>query len=98
MIGRVSQVGDDLRQDCIVLEMIRIMDQLWLAEGLDFLMTPYHTAATWNNGGVLQVCSGVYSTCIVLAFTVPRAVLPRGLRCVVRARTLWLTASVVVCG
>ena len=51
----IFKVGDDLRQDCIVLEMIRIMDQLWLAEEMDLLMTPYHTAATWSNGGVLQV-------------------------------------------
>ncbi len=51
----IFKVGDDLRQDCIVLEMIRIMDQLWLAEDYDLLMTPYHTASTWSNGGVLQV-------------------------------------------
>lgn len=33
--------GDDLRQDCVTLQMIRVMDKIWREHGLDFRLTPY---------------------------------------------------------
>ena len=34
------KAGDDLRQDQLTLQVLKIMDQLWQAEGLDLRMSP----------------------------------------------------------
>ncbi len=31
-----SILGDDLRQDMLTLQMLRIMDRIWKANGMDF--------------------------------------------------------------
>ena len=36
----------DLRQDMLTLQMIRIMDDIWLNEGMDLRMLPYSCLAT----------------------------------------------------
>ena len=33
--------GDDLRQDMLTLQVIKIMDHIWHTEGIDLRMTPY---------------------------------------------------------
>ena len=41
--------GDDLRQDMLTLQVIRIMDHIWRdQEGMDLRMTPYSCLATGN--------------------------------------------------
>lgn len=35
------QKGDDLRQDALTLQMLRIMDDLWKRNDLDFQLNPY---------------------------------------------------------
>ncbi|CAL4116873.1 unnamed protein product, partial [Meganyctiphanes norvegica] len=47
--------GDDLRQDMLTLQMIRIMDKLWKDHGLDLRMIPYSCMSTDNNEGIIQV-------------------------------------------
>ncbi|XP_054714639.1 phosphatidylinositol 4,5-bisphosphate 3-kinase catalytic subunit delta isoform-like [Uloborus diversus] len=47
--------GDDLRQDMLTLQMIRIMDRLWKDEGLDLRMIPYQCMATGNKMGLIEV-------------------------------------------
>lgn len=42
----IYKYGDDLRQDMLTLQMIRLMDKLWQQEGLDLCMTPYGVVAT----------------------------------------------------
>ena len=51
----IFKVGDDLRQDCLVMQLLTIMDQVWLQNGLDLPLTPYSCVSTWNDGGLLQV-------------------------------------------
>ena len=41
--------GDDLRQDILTLQLLKIMDKLWLAEGLDMRLKPYRCIATGVN-------------------------------------------------
>lgn len=56
------QVGEDLRQDMLALQMMRIMDRLWLQEGLDLRIVNFSCIATGRDRGrpahVLLTCSG----------------------------------------
>ncbi|XP_076360353.1 phosphatidylinositol 4,5-bisphosphate 3-kinase catalytic subunit beta isoform-like isoform X1 [Tachypleus tridentatus] len=47
--------GDDLKQDMLTLQMIRIMDKLWKEEGLDLRMIPYQCIATDCKVGLIEV-------------------------------------------
>lgn len=47
--------GDDLRQDMLTLQMIRIMDKLWKNEGLDLRMNPYGCISTDHRVGLIEV-------------------------------------------
>ena len=40
------QAGDDLRQDILTLQILTVMDKIWLAAGLDMKMKPYRVLAT----------------------------------------------------
>lgn len=54
-INIIFKSGDDLRQDMLTLQLIRIMDQLWQAEGLDLQMHPYGCLSTGDQTGLLEV-------------------------------------------
>jgi len=45
----IFKSGDDLRQDILTLQLIRIMDKLWLREGLNMKLRPYKVVATGVN-------------------------------------------------
>ena len=47
--------GDDLRQDQLTLQLIGIMDKLWLQHGLDLLMTPYMCISTGDEIGFIEI-------------------------------------------
>lgn len=47
--------GDDLRQDMLTLQMLRIMDKLWKLEGLDLRMNPYGCISTDIRVGLIEV-------------------------------------------
>lgn len=38
--------GDDMRQDILTLQIIAIMDKMWLANKLNLRMTPYKVTGT----------------------------------------------------
>ena len=47
-------MGDDLRQDQLVLQMISLMDKLLLEEKLDLCLTPYSVLATSIDAGLME--------------------------------------------
>ncbi|OQR87155.1 phosphatidylinositol kinase [Achlya hypogyna] len=51
----IFKSGDDVRQDSLTLQLIRVMDDLWRDQGLDLAMEPYKCVATGPMTGILQV-------------------------------------------
>lgn len=48
------KIGDDLRQDQLVIQIINLMDQLLKNENLDLRLTPYRILATSPIAGLIQ--------------------------------------------
>ncbi|MED6257350.1 Phosphatidylinositol 4,5-bisphosphate 3-kinase catalytic subunit delta isoform, partial [Ataeniobius toweri] len=55
MVGIIFKSGDDLRQDMLTLQMIRLMENLWKKEGLDLRMIPYGCLSTGNKTGLIEI-------------------------------------------
>lgn len=51
----IFKSGDDLRQDQVTLQMLRLMDNLWKANGLDLRMRPYRCITTGDEVGMIEV-------------------------------------------
>ncbi|RWS28858.1 Phosphatidylinositol-4:5-bisphosphate 3-kinase catalytic subunit alpha-like isoform [Leptotrombidium deliense] len=47
--------GDDLRQDMLTLQVIRIIDLIWRSENLDLKMLPYTCLSTGKHVGMIEV-------------------------------------------
>jgi phosphatidylinositol-4,5-bisphosphate 3-kinase len=56
------KAGDDLRQDCVTLQILDIMDDMWRNEGLNLHIEPYKCQATWHDGGMLQIVQNSETT------------------------------------
>uniref|UniRef100_K3X237 phosphatidylinositol 3-kinase n=1 Tax=Globisporangium ultimum (strain ATCC 200006 / CBS 805.95 / DAOM BR144) TaxID=431595 RepID=K3X237_GLOUD len=56
------KAGDDVRQDCLTLQLIRLMDEMWRDEGLDLAMEPYKCVATSPMTGILQIVPNSVTT------------------------------------
>ncbi|KGL95932.1 Phosphatidylinositol 4-phosphate 3-kinase C2 domain-containing subunit beta, partial [Charadrius vociferus] len=50
-----SQCGDDLRQDMLTLQMIRIMNKIWVQEGLDMRMVIFRCFSTGRGRGMVEM-------------------------------------------
>jgi phosphatidylinositol 3-kinase len=55
----IYKIGDDLRQDQLVLQMIALMDKLLKQENLDLKLTPYKVVATGIKEGFVQIVDGL---------------------------------------
>ena len=52
--GTIFKNGDDLRQDILTLQIIQIMDKIWLENNLDLAMTPYKVLGTNCEQGFVE--------------------------------------------
>ena len=46
--------GDDLQQDMLTLQLVRIIDKMWLKEGLDLKMVKFQCVSTRRNRSLLK--------------------------------------------
>ena len=51
----IYKSGDDLRQDMLTLQMLRLMDKAWHNEGLDMRLAPYGCLSTGLEMGLIEV-------------------------------------------
>ena len=51
----IFKIGDDLRKDLVTLLMFRVMNKLWLNEGLDLKMMLYDVLPTGPMSGLIEI-------------------------------------------
>ncbi|XP_045763916.1 phosphatidylinositol 4-phosphate 3-kinase C2 domain-containing subunit alpha isoform X1 [Maniola jurtina] len=55
VIPAMFKVGDDLRQDSLVLQVIKVMDTLWLKAGLDLRIVTFQALPTSRKRGMIEI-------------------------------------------
>ncbi|XP_064214165.1 phosphatidylinositol 4-phosphate 3-kinase C2 domain-containing subunit alpha isoform X1 [Tribolium castaneum] len=55
VISAIYKVGDDLQQDMLTLQMVRLMDKLWLNQGLDLKMVSFVCVPTGKKRGMIEM-------------------------------------------
>ncbi|KAM6932970.1 phosphatidylinositol 4,5-bisphosphate 3-kinase catalytic subunit beta isoform [Xenentodon cancila] len=56
-LGIIFKNGDDLRQDMLTLQILKLMDLLWKEANLDLRIVPYGCLATGDRAGLIEVVS-----------------------------------------
>ncbi|XP_041074619.1 phosphatidylinositol 4-phosphate 3-kinase C2 domain-containing subunit alpha-like [Polyodon spathula] len=54
-INVMFKVGEDLRQDMLALQLIKIMDKLWVQEGLDLRIVNFKCISTGRDRGMVEL-------------------------------------------
>jgi phosphatidylinositol-4,5-bisphosphate 3-kinase catalytic subunit alpha/beta/delta len=54
-INVIFKNGDDLRQDMLTLQMLRVMDRIWKENGYDFRMNTYSCVSMERRLGMIEV-------------------------------------------
>ncbi|CAK1578120.1 unnamed protein product [Parnassius mnemosyne] len=55
VVPAMFKVGDDLRQDALVLQVIKVMDNLWLKAGLDLRIVTFQALPTSHQKGMIEI-------------------------------------------
>uniref|UniRef100_A0A7E4W115 Phosphatidylinositol-4-phosphate 3-kinase n=1 Tax=Panagrellus redivivus TaxID=6233 RepID=A0A7E4W115_PANRE len=53
--GIIYKVGDDIRQDAMVLQLIDVMNDIWLRENLDLRMLTYRVMSIGTESGIIEL-------------------------------------------
>ncbi|KAK2885671.1 hypothetical protein Q8A67_016508 [Cirrhinus molitorella] len=54
-VGIIFKHGDDLRQDMLIIQTLKVMDSLWKEKGLDLNLVPYGCISTGYNIGMIEI-------------------------------------------
>ncbi|XP_075164138.1 phosphatidylinositol-4-phosphate 3-kinase catalytic subunit Pi3K68D [Haematobia irritans] len=53
----IFKSGDDLQQDMLTIQLIRVMNKMWLAEGLDLKIVTFNCVPTGYKKGMIEMVS-----------------------------------------
>lgn len=55
ILPAIFKAGDDLQQDMLTIQLVRVMDKLWLEEGLDLKMVTFNCVPTGYKRGMIEM-------------------------------------------
>lgn len=55
ILPAIFKAGDDLQQDMLTIQLVRLMDRLWLQEGLDLKIVTFNCIPTGHKRGMIEM-------------------------------------------